>query len=375
MNQDALNTLLAPSNQLHYGPVLDPSPVSRDLDNTGQLNPIIAHTYKSERGQYLSGVGGMDSTNMNEQPSDQAIERNEHEEIYEAEQNDDVLGSGIFDPERRPGTANTDTGVFTSHYSLPGYLAREVPFTTSQDVTDLTDNASIVSVPGGGMAYVEAHGRLVGPASLGPQPPPPQLVPPPPTGRDQSYVGLTPHAPRGWDADSLLNMADQTQPTGFGRLPATVSAPSPPRMPIPQVGAALGAADPLGVPAMRHPRAQSRPDLRSHPSAMANRPPPNHPAFPYAPGSPSMYRPFPPSHPARNSFYRIQEVPTMPQNTAVPWTPGQSTVRMRSDVYPRGARIAMGQAPPTETKTYLAYAAAGVVAGAALKMFYGVMKG
>ncbi len=199
---DDYDNLQAPSNQLHYGPAYDPSPVSSRLALTGQLNPEFANQYAAEHGRYLPGLGAAPMK------TEQVIERDEHAEIYDLEEQDDVLGSGVFDPYHRPGTANTNMGVFVSHYSLPGYDARAIPFVTSNDVTDLTDDASIVHVPGGGMAYVEARGNLLGPACPTFPPPPPGLDPPRPTPRDQTYVDLTPCGPAAWDADALLGKAD-----------------------------------------------------------------------------------------------------------------------------------------------------------------------
>lgn len=201
--------LQAPSNQLHYGPAYDSSPVSSRLALTGQLNPEFAHQYAAQNGRYLPGLGAAPMK------SEQVIERDEHAEIYDLEQQDDVLGSGVFDPYHRPGTANTNMGVFTSHYSLPGYDARAIPFVTANDVTDLTDDASIVHVPGGGMAYVEARGKLLGPACPDFPPPPPGLEPARPTPRDQTYVDLTPCGPADWSADALLGKADGPPPAAL----------------------------------------------------------------------------------------------------------------------------------------------------------------
>lgn len=367
-----VNYTLAPSRQPHYGPMIDPDPVSRYLDTTGQLNPIIARQLKAEHGRYLSGVDDMTEGNaMN--PDDDSLERDQHRDVYDAEDNDDVLGSGIFDPYDRPGTANTNTGVFTSHYSLPGYLAREVPFTTSTDVTDLTDDASIVSVPGGGMAYVEGYGHLLGPASFGPQPPSPYLRPAPPTSRDQGYVSLTGRLPRGWDVDTLLDHADMSQVAR--RTPGEPAYRRPVPMPMPN-----GNGGPLSVPPTMQPPATMQPDLSQHPTAdvagFGDFAPTQPPAFPFMPGSPSMYRPFPPAHPARDPFFTVQGVPTWPRHGQVPIYPSQRQVPHRSYVDPMGARIAMGQEPAkaaTSMSSLFAYAAAGVAVGVALKIFHGAV--
>lgn len=370
-SQWSLDTLLAPTDQLVYTTDWDPSPVSRELAITGNLNPVFEEAYKSEHGRYLSGTEAMNG------PDDEnVLERDQHNDIYETEDMDDVLGSGIFDPFDRPGTANTDTGVFTSHYSLPGYLAREIPFTTSTDVTDLTDDASIVTVPGGGMAYVEARGKLVGPASLGPQPPPPHLRPPPPTGRDQSYVSLTASPPRGWDADSLLRAAETMQAGRHASREVRGRAAPPVGVP------GNGSGRPFPVPAEVIPPARMAPDTRYHPTAQAasgfgDIAPRGVPAFPYAPGSPSMYRPFPPGHPARDPMFHVAGVPTMPRHGQVPLMPQPHRVPQRSYVFPQGANIAIGQTEQTDgassTKTLLAYAAAGLAVGVALKIFTGAM--
>jgi hypothetical protein len=113
-----------------------------------------------------------------------------HTELYALENQDDVLGSGIFDDSRRPATANAEMGVFESHYSLPGYQARQVPFEFSDEVTSLPSGAPYIEVPAGGMAYVEAHGGPVWPRAMGPKPPTPHFMPARPTGRMQPYAHM-----------------------------------------------------------------------------------------------------------------------------------------------------------------------------------------
>ncbi|MCP4248747.1 MAG: hypothetical protein GY778_17020, partial [bacterium] len=118
---------------------------------------------RAEHGRYLSGLGGESpSGEVGYDPAYQG------QEMYELEHQDDTYGSGIFDPGGRSATANANMGVFASHYSLPGYLAREVPFTVSRDVSDITDDAEVVIVPSGGLTYVESRGKLTRPAVLGP---------------------------------------------------------------------------------------------------------------------------------------------------------------------------------------------------------------
>lgn len=133
------------------------------------------HGYGSET---LSGARGYDP-------------RYQDDGLNELESQDDTFGSGIFDPASRPATANTNMGVFASHYSLPGYAAREVPFTVSRDITDITDDAEVVMVPGGGMIYAEDRGKLVRPAILGPTWRPPSLEPAGNTCHDQVYAFMT----------------------------------------------------------------------------------------------------------------------------------------------------------------------------------------
>jgi len=343
--QEDIDALLAPADQLRYGPKYDPDPISRLLSRTGQLSPVVANRLEAQQGTYLNGVDGMMNENV--------VERVEHQEIYDAEDQDDVLGSGIFDPPGRPGTANTNMGSLASRYGLPGYIAREVPFTTSQDVTDLTDNASVVVVPGGGMAYVEAYGKLVGPASLGPQPAPPGIRPSGrTTTRFQPYAFLAQGSTTGWDAESLLN-----------RVEKPLDAPAP-----------TVSFSPLQPEAPRAPRLLPKEvnDLALGPQPL-DVPPPNLPAFPFTPGSPSMYRPFPPAHPARRAPFAVQRVPGRPSYSRVPQYPGSRVVPARSYVTPTGARIGVGAAEADKTTGWAAYAIAGVVAGVALKMLHGVV--
>lgn len=136
-----------------------------------------------EHGRYLSGFGSASPSGAT--GYDPAYQ---DQHVYELEGQDDVYGSGIFDPKGRAGTANPDLGVFASHDSLPGYIAREVPFTVSRDVTDITDDADVVIVPGGGMSYIAPTASVTGPAVLGPTWRPPEIQPAGWTRYDQPYA-------------------------------------------------------------------------------------------------------------------------------------------------------------------------------------------
>jgi len=100
--------------------------------------------------------------------------------LQQLEQEEDSFGSGIFDQTGRDATSNADLGVFASNYSLPGYIAREVPFTVSREIQDITDDAAVVTVPGGGLTYIERGGKAAGA----------KIQPAGPTRHDQVYAYL-----------------------------------------------------------------------------------------------------------------------------------------------------------------------------------------
>ena len=68
---------------------------------------------------------------------------------------DDVQGSGIFDPPGTHPNIHPDAGVFATRYSLPGYHARERPFSESE-VVDVTTGRPIRAVPAGAVAMDSA---------------------------------------------------------------------------------------------------------------------------------------------------------------------------------------------------------------------------
>ena len=182
-----------PAHQLYYGPMYGDE-LAQQIPHLGGQNPATVERMRKNYGRYLSGFGG-------ESP-DGAVgydPRYQGQEIYDLEGEDDTFGSGIFDPEGRGGTANANMGVFASHDSLPGFIARDVPFTVQNDVTDITDNAAVVSVPGGGMAYVEKNGRPGGAAVMGPTWRPPQIEPAGYTRHDQVYAFMNKPGQRGHD--------------------------------------------------------------------------------------------------------------------------------------------------------------------------------
>ncbi len=101
--------------------------------------------------------------------------------LQQLEAEEDSSGSGIFDGDGRQATSNANMGVFSSNYSLPGYVSREVPFTVSREVQDITDDAAVVTIPAGGLNYIERGGKAAGA----------KIQPAPPTSHDQVYAYLS----------------------------------------------------------------------------------------------------------------------------------------------------------------------------------------
>lgn len=202
IGDEELDLLLAPSHQPYTGEVVNRDPISRNLPLLGQLNPVESRRLASEHGRFLSGFGETKMPTMHDE--DQI---SDHADVSDMEQQDDVFGSGVFDPFRRPATVNPDLGVFAAHYSIPGNHAREVPFTVNREITDITSGAEVVGIPSGGLNYVE-HGDAL-----------PYLDP---TTRYEPYAkpGV---GGKGWDPDSTFAPAEsfnlEPKPTSRGGSP------------------------------------------------------------------------------------------------------------------------------------------------------------
>jgi len=68
---------------------------------------------------------------------------------------DDIQSNGVFDPPGTHPNVHPDAGVFAARYSLPGYHAREVPFSKSE-VVDATTGRRVVGVPSGAVSLDSA---------------------------------------------------------------------------------------------------------------------------------------------------------------------------------------------------------------------------
>lgn len=203
----------ARGSQRYEGPSLYANSFAmRKFPILGSVTQGVRGRMRNMHGRYLSGLGG-------EQPDGRQgyDPQYQDESTYDLEAQDDVFGSGIFDPGSRGGTANANMGVFASHYSLPGYIARNIPFTVSRDVSDITDGAEVVTVPAGGMTFVEQAGRLTRPAVTGPTWRPKALTPAGVTDRDQPYAFL--NRPDQPYPEPLNARAPVTGPPTYGRPP------------------------------------------------------------------------------------------------------------------------------------------------------------
>lgn len=91
-------------------------------------------------GRYLAGLG---STEM-----EPAYAFNELQVMAEM---DDIQGDGIFDPPGSQKNIHPGAGVFAVNYNLPGYHAREKPFSFSEE-RDITTGRPVRAVPSGAVA-------------------------------------------------------------------------------------------------------------------------------------------------------------------------------------------------------------------------------
>lgn len=197
----------------HFGPPCDPARVSAQLDSIAartlehhkpMQSPHVSYPrapmhVRQQPRRAMHGFGHPPCPMPNAgplepwgaghpglQPHDRAEDM---QTIAKMESDEDTLGSGIFDPIGRAPTDNANMGMFESHYSWPGYLARETPFAVSRDITDI-NGAAFVAVPSGGMPYVD-RGMPKPYPILGPTPRPPSIGPTRDvTGRMQQYVSL-----------------------------------------------------------------------------------------------------------------------------------------------------------------------------------------
>jgi hypothetical protein len=161
-------------------------PITKWLYKIGQTAPGVEQRWAMQHGRYLSGLGA------NETQAPYAAKPDSY--TRSLEKDDDVLGSGIFDSYGRQPTVNFELGVFADHPSLPGYIEREVQFSVSKDIADITSGADVVIVPAGGMTYQEKAGYPAPFDRQGPTPCPPHLEFAPAPFREDVYATLSPQA-------------------------------------------------------------------------------------------------------------------------------------------------------------------------------------
>jgi hypothetical protein len=301
---------LAPRHQLHTGPVYDWSPEKR-RGLIGQLSPRYERRFASQHGRFLSGVDDVPKMDVQEEGE---WDLDPTAELQALESEDDNLGSGIFDSHRHPGTANVDAGVFASHFSLPGYQARQTPFTVSRDVASLPSGADYVEVPAGGMAYIEEYGKQIWPRGTGHGVRPPQLEPAPPGGKYQTYAYM----------DGKMDQDGMTR-----------------------------AASPVG------------PEMRTE-LVRRQRPYPG----PYEASHVT-------GHVALSPHAGVQQVPVAPRGRPMPYAPYARRVPQMSRVYPvemtLPVRRGFGQEPATD-RNWLVYGAVGLAVGAASAVVLAYLK-
>jgi len=284
------------------------------------------------------------------------------QEVYELEGEDDTYGSGIFDPSGRKGTSNPNMGVFASHDSLPGYIARDVPFTVSRDVTDITDDADVVSIPGGGMYYVERGGKNVGAAIMGPTWKPPQIEPAGYTRHDQVYVDMTARSGKGtWlNAGAPVTGPPQLSPDRVQRHVYDVPGEPPEQQVpfstdsqgVPKRSIVAGGQVPVAIERYRDPVAASAPGM------------PMDPGVPFTSTTNVDVQQIPLTGFGIPNFSSLQHM--RPSASLLP--PGYTSLKRRT---PGGVFGEPEENEPTSPQRMAVY---GLLSGVAVGLLYGLVK-
>jgi len=237
------------ARQHFYGPLVSqgvqsvqsPYTEGRVMPLLGQGSPSLEARMMAQHGR-LAGLGNDAQETVGNEPPRSDSNKWDELAVQELEKDDDVHGSGIFD---RPGrmTSNVGDGVFASDYSLPDYVAREVPYAVSRDVTDIASGGEVVMIPGGGFYHIEQDGSIQPSPVLGPTPRPPRLTP----------ATLPTPIPGGPTADDAPYTV--IQPEYAAQPPLNAGSPVvSPTVPAAPTGLAVSNGQALSPPIVRFPR-------------------------------------------------------------------------------------------------------------------------
>ena len=119
-----------------------------DTRYTSNLAPHYEAPFDRRYGRRLAGLG----IDVSDESADPGWAKNELEVYAEM---DDVQGNGVFDPPGTHPNIHPDAGIMAARYSLPGYHAREVPFSKTE-VVDATTGRRVIAVPSGAVSLDSA---------------------------------------------------------------------------------------------------------------------------------------------------------------------------------------------------------------------------
>jgi hypothetical protein len=119
-----------------------------DARYTSGTGPAYAAPFDRRYGRRLAGS----DVEVEDESADPGYASNELDLLAEM---DDIQANGIFDPPGTHPNIHPDAGVFAARYSLPGYHAREIPFSVTE-VRDATTGRRVVAVPSGAVSLDSA---------------------------------------------------------------------------------------------------------------------------------------------------------------------------------------------------------------------------
>lgn len=209
------------ATQPYTGTLVDKSPIVTNamLPYVGGLTPQTLRTIAGTHGRRLAGFGDAAGPKYIMPPKPVVSDADPHDlkdepdwhdkQLQMLEDDDDVVGSGVFDPGGPRGreTVNPDMGVFATNPSIPGFIARNPPYTLNYEVRDVVTGGPTVEVAGGGMFYIERDGR--------PAPTPTERTG---GGYVQFHSDGSPVTPVPWSPP--VNVVPQVLPVNANRAPA-----------------------------------------------------------------------------------------------------------------------------------------------------------